>query len=378
MFGVVALLACVPAVSLGRTLAAPSSDPTAARVAEWARSNHLGFLVTLAEEVSYRISPPQTGGTPDPSLLQQQQTTPRRSRTHSSSSTRTPTRTPPRRAQHSVAPKLLHPPLATIAKPALAGEGVFRTMVSSARGAAVQLAYLRPDTTHTSYLASILVLDQRALRFVQHPGSEEPGSLHLWKQPDYLPPAQRGSLAATFNSGFKLKDSKGGYYADGHTLGSLRTGAASVVTMTDGTLQLGSWNREVRMSSRVVSVRQNLQLLIDNGQIVPDTASNSQSVWGATIAGADYVWRSGLGIDSQGRAISVSGPSLSVDSLATLLRTAGAVRAMELDINPSWVSTMWYSHRSGSTTPHKTLPFKRPADRYFGPSTRDFVAAYLR
>ena len=42
------------------------------------------------------------------------------------------------------------------------------------------------------------------------------------------------------------------------------------------------------------------------------------------------------------RLIYAGGPSLSVLSLAKTLQAAGAVRAMELDINTDWVSAYTY------------------------------------
>jgi len=82
-------------------------------------------------------------------------------------------------------------------------------------------------------------------------------------------------------------------------------------------------------------------------------------------------------------------PALSARSLAVLLQRAGAVRAMELDINKAWVSFMWYSPAAGgsaaggsaaggSPTPHKLLEFNRPADRYYAVNNRDFFAVYAR
>jgi len=134
------------------------------------------------------------------------------------------------------------------------------------------------------------------------------------------------------------------------------------------------------MAPQVVSVRQNLRLLIHHGQIVPSVDANTQSVWGATVRGADYVWRSGVGVTARGDAVYVVGAALSARNLAEVLHRAGALRAMQLDINPLWVSGMWYSagSRSGGFVPHKVLPFRRPADRYFAPSSRDFVVAYAR
>ena len=56
------------------------------------------------------------------------------------------------------------------------------------------------------------------------------------------------------------------------------------------------------------------------------------------------------------------------------------MRAMELDINPEWVSYMWYSPGSGggSPVPHKLAAFVRPAHRYYSESSRDFFAVYGR
>jgi len=102
--------------------------------------------------------------------------------------------------------------------------------------------------------------------------------------------------------------------------------------------------------------------------------------WGGTVGAAYYVWRSGVGVTASGDLVYVAGDALSVRSLASLLKDAGAVRAMELDINPEWVSYMWYSPRSGagSPVPHKLAPFVRPAHRYYSASSRDFFAVYGR
>lgn len=55
-----------------------------------------------------------------------------------------------------------------------------------------------------------------------------------------------------------------------------------------------------------------------------------------------FVWRSGVGITADGNIVYAMGPALSVRTLAELLHRAGAVRAMELDINTEWVSFMTY------------------------------------
>ncbi len=74
------------------------------------------------------------------------------------------------------------------------------------------------------------------------------------------------------------------------------------------------------------------------------------------------------------------GPALNVRELAEVLRHAGAVTAMQLDINPDWMSFMYYLHdESSHPRPVNLLPDQvQPPDRYYTPASRDFTAVYAR
>ena len=242
---------------------------------------------------------------------------------------------------------------------------------------------LRPDPAHTSYLAQVAWLSGD-LRYVLHPGSLEPGH-GPWSQPDTIPAGSRTGLVATWNGGFKLQDSLagryGGYYADGRAIGQLPNGYAAEIFRRDGTMTIGVWGRDaVAGDPTVVAVRENLHLLVDNGQIQTSINDGSGLAWGYTIRNAYYVWRSGIGVTADGNIVYAMGPALSVQTLADILRRAGAVRALELDINPDWVSFMSYQVISdpANPVPIKLTNFGRPADRYYQPSSRDFVAVYAR
>jgi hypothetical protein len=116
--------------------------------------------------------------------------------------------------------------------------------------------------------------------------------------------------------------------------------------------------------------------------MVPESVdSNVESGWGLTIAGKYFVWRSGVGVTADGRLLYAYGPALSVRTLADLLASAGAVRAMQLDINPAWMSFMYYKPQPNpaNPTPVKLLPDQeRPANRYYEDTSRDFTAVYAR
>ena len=90
------------------------------------------------------------------------------------------------------------------------------------------------------------------------------------------------------------------------------------------------------------------------------------------------MWRSGIGVDSHGNLIYAAGDDQTVRSLADTLIHAGAVRAMELDINSYWVSFITYG-APGAGNPTNLLPdMNRSASRYLEPDDRDFFAVYAR
>src|SRR5207244_6760654 len=105
--------------------------------------------------------------------------------------------------------------------------------------------------------------------------------------------------------------------------------------------------------------------------------------WGATLRNEVLVWRSGIGVTRSGALVYAAGPGLSVESLANVLKHAGAVRAMELDINSTWVSFVSFKPAAGSgpgvANGSKLLPaMSGDAGRFLGASTRDFFAVLAR
>ena len=82
-----------------------------------------------------------------------------------------------------------------------------------------------------------------------------------------------------------------------------------------------------------------------HGRLNP--ALNDSSQWGFTLGNAVRVWRTGVGIDRRGNLIYAAADYQTVITLAQILQRAGAVRAMQFDINPEWPTLITYSHRHG-------------------------------
>ena len=179
-------------------------------------------------------------------------------------------------------------------------------------------------------------------------------------------------LLAAFNGGFKMNAGQGGVEVDGQVVAPLLDGKASFVIDTDGTAHIGVWGSDVpARGEQVESVRQNLPPLITNG--VPSPTVGAPSDWGATVNSSMVVARSAAGEDTQGDIIYAGGMALLPADLCAALLDAGAVNAMQLDINPNWVQLD--TAASGGAPVVAAVPGQnRPADQYLVRWTRDFFA----
>ncbi|MEY9930945.1 hypothetical protein ABH926_005592 [Catenulispora sp. GP43] len=361
--GVMAIFLFLTSYSLYGALSAPGNMSNQARIAEWARGKGMGFAVSWMENQQYQNNKPKTGGNLSPQQLADL--------------------APPSATPTLAKNDHLLPPMKPFVPNPAPGEGDWQPAVVLNGAPVIQIAKLRSDPQHLEYLSAVAWMDQKHASFILHPGSQQPGTSG-YSQTDHLAGDQLKNLIATWNGAFLLNpnDAHGGFYLNGKTYGTLMPGAASEVFYKDGTMNVGSWNSGAgfQMDPNVVGVRQNLQLLVDNGQINPQVNSDDKKLWGVTIKNAYFVWRSGIGITADGSIVYAMGPALSVPTLAELLQRAGAVRGMELDINPEWVSYMTYDGSKDPTNPvpTKLLDFARTGQRYFSTEERDFVAVYSR
>jgi hypothetical protein len=192
--------------------------------------------------------------------------------------------------------------------------------------------------------AGIAWMDTALLSARLYSGSKSPGG-GPYRYTAPIRPSQAVSLVAAFNGGFKMADAHGGYYTEGRVIDPLVQGAASLVIYASGRVTVGAWGTDVRMTPDVVAVRQNLVPLVADGRPTALAASADWQAWGSTcgasscsasVPGIEHQWRSGAGVTADGALVYVVGPGLDPLQLAELLARAGAVRGMQLDINPAW------------------------------------------
>jgi hypothetical protein len=177
-----------------------------------------------------------------------------------------------------------------------------------------------------------------------------------------------------------MVDARGGFRSGTSEPVPLRAGSASFVVRTDGTATVGQWGRDVGPGVDVMSVRQNLDLAVDQGRPVLGLDANGSGRWGSEKNQLQYTWRSGVGVDAAGNVIYVGGNHLTLTTLGTALVEAGVVRGMELDIHTNKVDYFTYTHPSDAgPSAHRLLPdMPGRDDRYLVRDLRDFFVATLR
>ena len=351
--------------SLGTALVR-GSDPVSVKFVEWVRGHGGGGIVNVIERTWYEHHQPSKGGTPKGGI-------PKVAAPIGLATT-------PATAVVPTATTALYspPPIKAIASPALVGEGVWQPTGRLVRGhPAVYETFMRPDRVHTSLLAAVAWLDRRALRAVIYNGNNQPGGSG-WQHGDHVPTSQTPGLVAALNGGFRLDMARGGYQSEGRVVHPFLTGRATFGVRVDGTVDLGVWGRDLQPTTPYASAFQSLDLIVDGGNDVPGLSRDDHLRWGETLGGRVFVWRSGVGIDARGNLVYAAGV-LDIVSLADVLRAAGAVRAMELDINSYWVSFDTFVPGANGPVPTKLLPnMERSANRYLVPDSRYFVAMFAR
>ncbi len=355
-----AVIALLPAlISYLATIAEPSNSSFGIRSVEWLRDHGAAGIVTKIESIYYSLNEPAKGG---PGL----HALPRSGLKGglNGAGTATVVDRPAR--------------ILPLITPQLPGEGEWngiRTGESSSDPPLLVTTF-RTDPEYPRIVAGVGWINTSRTEISLVPGRLEPSVELPARGPMAVPLSTRGRLLATFNSGFKLADSHGGWALGGRTYAPMKSGDATFVRYTDGRYDVTAWHGGPSAGPSVTFARQNLPLIVNEGRLNPNLSDGPE--WGATLGNAIRVWRSALGVDSHGNLLYVAANEQTVSSLAKIMQHAGAVRAMELDINSYWISFNTYG-APGALHPAKLLSeTERPATRYLSPDDRDFFAVYER
>ncbi len=342
--------------SYSSTMVQPSSLPLGVRSVEWLRNNHMNWLVDETERIYYGLKAPTRGG-PQLRALPALGLTPVRV-------SRPQRRAPWPQRVTSIFP---HP---------LRGEGIWRPIGPPVDGRPpVLVTTFRTEVDYPRIVAYIAWFDHTRTALAWYPGRYEPPRAPV-RGPFSVPHDQRWRLLATFNGGFTYVDGQNGSAVNGNTNEPLKDGLATLVAYRDGRVAILRWTGGPNAPANVAWARQSLPPIVWAGKLNP--ALDNSTEWGMTLGNAVRVWRTGVGIDRRGNLIYAAANDQTVVTLAHILQRAGAVRAMQFDINPEWPTLITYTHDHG-LVPNEVVPNPmQPPTRYLVPDDRDFVAVYRR
>jgi hypothetical protein len=333
----------------------PSSLPLGIRSVEWLRAHHGNWLVDEVESVYYSWNAPARGG-------------PRLKSLPSLGFATVHDRT-------ASWPRSIKP----VFDKRLPREGIWSPTGPLVGGRpAVLVTAFRSERAYPRIVAYVAWFDHTRTALAFYPGRYEPPRAPV-RGPMSVPHDQRWRLLATFNAGFTHIDGNNGSSINGLSYEPLKDGLATLIGYREGRVQIKTWAGGPNAGRNVVFARQSLPPIIRDGRLSSEL--NDGSKWGATLGNAVRVWRTGVGIDRRGNLLYAAANDQTVVTLARILQRAGAVQAMQFDINPEWPSLITYGHagHDHGLLPTKVVPnVMQPATRYLVPDDRDFFAVYRR
>lgn len=252
-------------------------------------------------------------------------------------------------------------PLAPITVPGVtqaSGAGVWRNIPLGSFPNQIVMAdtFVNPDPQRAYAFVTLVKMDMSHLRLWSVAGTQEPGAKVGKPGPGVIPAAVQhsGSLVAAFNGGFQYRDGQYGMIVGTTTYLPLKKNLATLIAYASGTVRIVNYQGQP-LGRNIVFIRQNCPMLIENGTIVSNNNQSNKALWGRTVNPGIYTWRSGLGITAKGNMIYAAGNSLTPSTLAAALKAAGAVNAMQLDINPYWVRFAVFNNFQNGSYTHFTI-----------------------
>lgn len=241
--------------------------------------------------------------------------------------------------------------------------------------------FIRPDELRPYVELHLIAMDMRQLNLHMQAGYDDPRPLTGLAGSGRLPedPELVSRVVATFNGAFKTTHGAYGMMVDRHVLLPPEPRSATIIVDDQGRAGFGNWPRSTDIPDDLVSFRQNLDPLVEDGRVNP----TGRHVWGWQLAGDSVLTdRSALCITPSRQLLYAWGKELTGKTLAVALRQAGCDYAVHLDMNPKHCGFV-YTDISGSAPEQMRLLSAHPGmtvppNRYVSWSPKDFFFLTLR
>ncbi|MDJ0762709.1 MAG: hypothetical protein QNJ97_06935 [Myxococcota bacterium] len=207
----------------------------------------------------------------------------------------------------------------------------------------VYRTYTRPDIQRPYVRVHLMAMDMRQLDLHMVGGYEDPQPT-TGSQGTGRIPRKRAILSRTvlaFNGAFKTLHGAYGMMVEKDVLLPPQDRAATVATMDDGQVLMGSWPTGLKIPANMVSLRQNMDPLVENSVVNP----RRRYLWGFTldedIRNMNTI-RSGICMTAAGSMIYAWGEDLTATTLGIAMNAAGCTYGIHLDMNPFHTSFIYY------------------------------------
>jgi len=240
---------------------------------------------------------------------------------------------------------------------------------------------IRPDPDRPYSELVLIALDMRQLELGMQAGYEDPKPTTGSPGEGHIPPdpAVYGRVVGTFNGAFKTQHGAYGMMVNRRVLLPPVKGGATVIVNDASEVGLGSWPPSDEIPANIISYRQNLDPLVEDGVANP----TGRRLWGWQLEGTSVMTqRTALCVTPAGHLYYAWGEEIDGPTLGKALRQAGCSYAMHLDMNPAhsgFVYTDVVNPKKGEY--HLKLADERmtiPPEKFVRWSAKDFFYVMVR
>lgn len=241
--------------------------------------------------------------------------------------------------------------------------------------------FIRPDPQRPYAKVWLIAMDMRQLTLGMQAGFEDPEPATGPPGEGHLPEdaATVSRVVATFNGAFKSTHGKYGMMVNRRVLLPPIAEAATVAITADNQVAFGSWPTSTAIPDDLISFRQNLDPLIEDGKLNP----SGRQIWGWQLQGRSVMTeRTALCSTDSGHAIYAWAEEIDGHILGAALKSAGCNYGIHLDMNPGHCGLIY---TRVNDVRRRDVQVKRAVDkmsvvpdRYVRWSPKDFFYVMLR
>jgi hypothetical protein len=240
---------------------------------------------------------------------------------------------------------------------------------------------IRPDPDRPYAKVLIVAMDMRQLELDMEAGVEDPkpltgahGSGKIPRDPKIL-----NRVVGAFNGAFKTTHGEYGMMVHRRVLLPPKPAAATLVVSEDRRVGLGTWGADPKIPPDIVSYRQNLEPLVEDGKLLP----SGRTQWGWQLNGTSMMTeRSGVCVTESSQLYYLWGDEVSAATLGKAMILAGCTYGMHLDMNPHHTGFVFANVRTIANKDYDvkllTPLMEMWPERYLEYSPKDFFYLMLR